>query len=914
MKGGSEKEIVDREMQRNELLGVQVKLRMELSDLDEGVEGYATREQEIVSLVERQKILLDGISKIYDQLPGDSFTAQLEKQLGILHSQEALLKQEIGDLSSKPGMLAHETALKLDKELKEVRGKIAAVNAPENRTVAIELDKRAATLEFGKNLISQGAVGLDEADRLLNTKRLVEQIIANKSELRDIDGRILSEDEQTLIALQAVSEARLLDVKAAEMLVKLETDRTNAIMEQRREYMRSMALAGPADMLRKFAVAQIMRQQGGRMDLGQFFAAAPDVRREIQEVSPRFNPRIADMGRQIELLRSNRLTLGQQQEYGARLNATASGLISGPQVPAAITGATSAAPEPVSLAESFGTLRSNTDLLSKAFANLLGSVSLPSVPPAGPGTTPLPVGATTVGGAKPSQDSSVGVGVFGRPNAAVRAWNWGTTSLIPKDIQKRNRFNGEDLAKQTGMPRWIADSLAAAQNFKSSMVEGALSPLGLLTLPLTGVKATATTARIGLAGLSATQIPGGLAQIRRAYQTGDRQGVIEGVLGVGANVGITGGLAWSGLRPGATLPGVGPGEVPPIVPPRTPLGLPGFSEPPSSYICLAQRILQRAGVEESLAARFSKLKANEFSTPNLEVFRDSILREFQRSGLAAEGSIPRRSTNLEAWKAAGESNPEEMVRTAELENQRTVSDARARNSLRMDQLEASRRGLVTTGIGLAGLGLLTSSARADQGSPETRTVYLRRPGVSVQATQSPQEITAPRAEAKGNSMSKGSSNIEAKVSDFWQKRVKEGDELAAKALEDYAHRKAYEGLKPWMNTATPRQAYQSPVGLNLNVAGLSKEYRDAQESYRTTMAAARNTAFDQPADRFSDSVLSAAASLGIFRSNTMAASTALVEFTAKLASTLEGRMSRLEQSAKATSAPHAIDYSQFGVQ
>lgn len=217
-----------------------------------------------------------------------------------------------------------------EKTLRELRSKESALSSVENRKLQEQRDASEITLRHGKLGIESAAVGENPAEQLQSQIRFLDQVIARKNELHDLDGHLLSGQQQNLLALQATVEKQNLLVESDRLRVKLSLDLVNTQREMAREYQRSILMAGPGDMLRKLAVKSMVDR--GRMNLGGFMALSPEARRDADQYDPNINHRMLDFRTQLRTLGDER-SLGRklQDERDATSNAAGLRRMSGPR-------------------------------------------------------------------------------------------------------------------------------------------------------------------------------------------------------------------------------------------------------------------------------------------------------------------------------------------------------------------------------------------------------------------------------------------------------------------------------------------------------------------------------------------------------------------------------------------------------
>ncbi len=186
-----------------------------------------------------------------------------------------------------------------EKDLRELRARMAALSSTNARRLAEQRDRNELAVEFAKATSAASAVGPDAGKRFENQVSFLEK--ASKSEEAQgevgqaLTGRSVATDNLLIAALEHRVELNAKLEQGGLRLLEIKRDELNLADRLNRENERSLLTAGPGEMLRKLAIAQIGRR--GPVSAGQFFALNPDARRDLLN-EPEFNPELRDLRRE----------------------------------------------------------------------------------------------------------------------------------------------------------------------------------------------------------------------------------------------------------------------------------------------------------------------------------------------------------------------------------------------------------------------------------------------------------------------------------------------------------------------------------------------------------------------------------------------------------------------------------------
>ena len=136
----------------------------------------------------------------------------------------------------------------------------------------------------------------------MNQMGYLDSIIQAKLHIQDLDQRSLESQEAVLLTINAINEKEQLRHDRNQMIARVQGEQASYVKEMSKEYMRSMLLSSPGDLLRKVAVKRLVDNGGGSMGLGGFLSLDEKAKKDATDYSPSLNHRAQDMNDQLRKL------------------------------------------------------------------------------------------------------------------------------------------------------------------------------------------------------------------------------------------------------------------------------------------------------------------------------------------------------------------------------------------------------------------------------------------------------------------------------------------------------------------------------------------------------------------------------------------------------------------------------------
>lgn len=312
--GNQKDRLIELERVREDIVGSIKRLYEEMGT---GVE-FEARLQSQLNILEGQRSALSNIAALFSQgMNGSDPVEQRTVRIKTLRAQLALLTRDIKEAESPGSAMKGGEGDKVISAMREERRKtIAAITDAEsvdNWFTARELKRGDAVTRSAKLDTASFDVGRNEAERLLNIEKQLRARLdkgTRMSSTKEID--VNEARNAALSGLQAEADLKDTLIKKDELRVKLETDRKNLILEQKKAYHESLLMSGPGDLLRKLAVKQMVDRSNGKVGLGDFLALSENARRDVVDYTGMFQVR--DIDRQLGLLGPRRTIPKMQKD------------------------------------------------------------------------------------------------------------------------------------------------------------------------------------------------------------------------------------------------------------------------------------------------------------------------------------------------------------------------------------------------------------------------------------------------------------------------------------------------------------------------------------------------------------------------------------------------------------------------
>lgn len=178
----------------------------------------------------------------------------------------------------------------VEEDLKAKRTELEGLKAQEEQ--ARQKTRLNLATQSAKAEASQFDVGDNEAQKLAAREAGLKQLILQKQEAFDA-GRPLEEQERTIAGLlQHQLDLQELLIEKERMKHQLTRDEAQFLKDRNKEAQKSLAVAGPEEMLRRLSASQLVR---GGMNAGKWFSLDPKMRETIQQMFPQFSFEFREM-------------------------------------------------------------------------------------------------------------------------------------------------------------------------------------------------------------------------------------------------------------------------------------------------------------------------------------------------------------------------------------------------------------------------------------------------------------------------------------------------------------------------------------------------------------------------------------------------------------------------------------------
>ena len=302
------KNVVELQQKENELVE---DYDASLGEIEETWERLLNEDTKHLAVLERRKALLQAVAELMNSLPAGGRVDQgINEMAGLMVGLEAVeasrrrVGSELADLEARGETkgLRFQSLQKQDLELVRQRRELTVQmeGLAARMPLLAQQDRWNAVLSRARGETGVFEVGESQAEKLLNKRLGIEAVIQRQQQLaaRARDGSPENARLRLVAALEA-KERVLLDIDAQRL--ELEKERNQILIDSLKEYQRGLLTAGPAEMLRKVAAWQVVSRSGGRVTAGQFFAASPALREELQHLG-QFNPALIENARARRML------------------------------------------------------------------------------------------------------------------------------------------------------------------------------------------------------------------------------------------------------------------------------------------------------------------------------------------------------------------------------------------------------------------------------------------------------------------------------------------------------------------------------------------------------------------------------------------------------------------------------------
>jgi hypothetical protein len=294
-------------------------------DLQRGIAGIQADQSEnlyddelrfahLQEILERQKGVVSDIS---ESLSGLGLSQRLEEIISL--PQKIAASQGIINSLNPSSPYYSMDVEDLSRPLRMLEARQAYLNSDAGRYHTSQLQANAMATHYNATDINAHGLGLSAGERELDKQKWIAAEINTLAEKRNKDQFDLIRGAQLYAALKE-SELRLQD-----RILKNEQERKQVMIESQREFQKTLITAGPGDILRKMAVAQLGAKG---FNAGSFFAMSGEARADAFQMMG--GDHMAQLNAEAQAIGGRKLTArglasigqsldGRASEYGSAL-------------------------------------------------------------------------------------------------------------------------------------------------------------------------------------------------------------------------------------------------------------------------------------------------------------------------------------------------------------------------------------------------------------------------------------------------------------------------------------------------------------------------------------------------------------------------------------------------------------------
>jgi TP901 family phage tail tape measure protein len=286
----NEKDDANRQSRLNELYDKRNGLLEET--VDESID-WEQHQERIVPFIERAKALLSDIK----ELTGSLGLTKAASEILTLQQQIGALKEMV----HTPGV-DDSVKVKFNEERSEMEAKLAYLQSMQGKLYSKSAERRDIVSAMSQTQIKTSGVGVTEGERLLSQRDWIE------AQLGRYEGAGSSMGEDDYVRALALQNAlKNTELEISKRLLENDQERKQLLLETNKEFQKTLATAGPGDILRKIATKALMGKDGG-MNAGAFFAMSPEARGDIMQMMG--GSRMAELNAERRALQGNALGVG----------------------------------------------------------------------------------------------------------------------------------------------------------------------------------------------------------------------------------------------------------------------------------------------------------------------------------------------------------------------------------------------------------------------------------------------------------------------------------------------------------------------------------------------------------------------------------------------------------------------------
>jgi len=250
----------------SEILEIEGKTLDEQRKYNDELESGRDSILDMVRAMEAQKELTKEIASVFKGIGLSEYSQKLIELRYQLSLNEALMNQ-----AKDP-----EIRDSLEKESDRLRAQLDVAKSPLAKSIdTVNRNASIATQFAGDEVESQG-IGLSQGEKLLDRRKFIQQELAKYTDMSKMSTNDLLRANVLLTAQKAT------ELSVSQRILENEKERKQTMIETQREFQKSLIGAGPGELLRKLAEAQLAGKSGSRIrTAGQFFSLTGESQRDV---------------------------------------------------------------------------------------------------------------------------------------------------------------------------------------------------------------------------------------------------------------------------------------------------------------------------------------------------------------------------------------------------------------------------------------------------------------------------------------------------------------------------------------------------------------------------------------------------------------------------------------------------------
>jgi hypothetical protein len=287
----------------SEIQEIQGKTLEEQSKYNDELESGRDALLDMVRALEAQKELTKEVASAFKGIGLDEYSQKL-----IALQYQVSLNDAMMNNAKDP-----EIKDRLEKESDLLRAQLDVAKNPLSQQLdLVNRNAGIATKIAGGEVESQG-VGLSEGEKLLDRRRYISQEMVKLSNLQKDSANDLLRYEVLL------SGSRETQLSISQRILEVDKERKQTAIDTQREFQKTLIGAGPGELLRKLAEAQLAGKNGSRIrTAGQIFSLTGESQRDVYGLMG--GERMAGLNAEARALRGHGENVTGTQQTSDRIN------------------------------------------------------------------------------------------------------------------------------------------------------------------------------------------------------------------------------------------------------------------------------------------------------------------------------------------------------------------------------------------------------------------------------------------------------------------------------------------------------------------------------------------------------------------------------------------------------------------